>query len=204
MDALTDFILLAVHSPWLPLVLFLVTVVDGFFPPVPSETVLVAAAAVSTSAGADVLVLGGVAALGAAVGDNVAFAIGRRVGTTSPRWRSRPRLAAAFERARAALDERSASLILGARYVPVGRVAVNMSAGMLQFPWRRFLPLSLVAGASWSALSLAIGVLAGSWVADQPMLGAGIGVALALTIGVVIDRFARIRRGRAEATRLAG
>ncbi|MGV2904131.1 DedA family protein, partial [Microbacterium sp. AGC62] len=35
----------AIASPWLYLVLFTVTVIDGFFPPVPSETVLVAAAA---------------------------------------------------------------------------------------------------------------------------------------------------------------
>lgn len=152
----------AVASPWLYLVLFGVTILDGFFPPVPSETLLVAAAAVSASAGgADLLFLGAVAALGAAIGDNVAFQFGRRLGTTRFAWMRRPRVKAAFASAQRALDDRSAVLILGARYIPVGRVAVNMSAGALGFPWRRFLPLSLIGGISWSAFSLAIGLLAG-------------------------------------------
>jgi membrane protein DedA with SNARE-associated domain len=204
-DALNDLILHAVQSAWLLPVLFAVTVIDGFFPPVPSETVLVAAAAVAVSSGGtDLLVLGAIAALGAAIGDNVAFLIGRRVGTTRARWMRRPRVASAFERARVALEQRSAALILGARYIPVGRVAVNMSAGALGFPWRRFLPLSLLAGISWSALSLAIGMLAGSWLGDQPLWSAALGVVLALGIGLAIDRATAFRRRRLEAARLAG
>jgi membrane protein DedA with SNARE-associated domain len=186
-------------------VLFAVTVIDGFFPPVPSETVLVAAAAVAASTGGgNLLALGAVAALGAAIGDNLAFLIGRRLGTTRFAWMRRPRITAAFAWAQRALDRRSATLILGARYIPVGRVAVNMSAGALGFPWRRFLPLSLAAGASWSVLSIAIGLLAGSWIEDQPLLSAALGVGAALVIGVAIDRIAAARRTRQPAARLAG
>jgi len=204
-DVINELILQAVASPWLALILFTVTVIDGFFPPIPSETVLVAAAAVSASTGGgDLLMLGLVAAVGAAVGDNIAFAIGRRVGTRRPAWMRRPRISAAFDRAERALDQRSAMLILGARYIPVGRVAVNMSAGALGFSWRRFVPLSIVAGVSWSALSLSIGLLAGSWIEDQPLLSAGIGIAIALVVGVVIDRVAALRRRRVAAPQLAG
>ncbi|MCP1430156.1 membrane protein DedA with SNARE-associated domain [Microbacterium foliorum] len=206
MDVINELILQTVASPWLYAVLFAVTVIDGFFPPVPSETVLVAAAAVLASAG-DVwalLPLGLVAALGAAVGDNVAFGLGRRLGTTRWSWMRRPRVVATFAHAERALSQRSAALILGARYIPVGRVAVNMSAGALRFPWRRFVPLSLVAGASWSALSLTIGLLAGSWVQEQPLVSAGVGVVVALALGVVIDRVAAARRRRAPVVQLAG
>ena len=205
MDILNELILQAIASPWLYLVLFLVTIIDGFFPPVPSETVLVAAAAVAASSGdGNLLYLGVVGAVGAAIGDNVAFAIGRRIGTNRYAWMRRPRVAAAFSHAQTALNRRSATLILGARYVPVGRVAVNMSAGALGFPWRRFLPLSLIAGASWSVFSLAIGLLAGAWIKDQPLLSAGLGIVLALTIGLVIDRIAAARRRRVADLRLAG
>ncbi|KQZ25108.1 MULTISPECIES: VTT domain-containing protein [Microbacterium] len=206
MDVINELILQTVASPWLYAVLFAVTVIDGFFPPVPSETVLVAAAAVLASAG-DVwalLPLGLVAALGAAVGDNIAFGLGRRLGTTRWSWMRRPRVVATFAHAEQALSQRSAALILGARYIPVGRVAVNMSAGALRFPWRRFVPLSLVAGASWSALSLTIGLLAGSWVQEQPLVSAGVGVVVALALGVVIDRVAAARRRRAPVAQLAG
>ncbi len=77
MDVINELILQTVASPWLFVVLLAVTIVDGFFPPVPSETVLVAAAAVLASTG-DVwalLPLGLVAALGATIGDNLAFAL---------------------------------------------------------------------------------------------------------------------------------
>lgn len=195
----------AIASPWLYLVLFAVTIIDGFFPPVPSETVLVAAAAVAASTGeGNLLLLGAVAAVGAAIGDNIAFFIGRGVGTTRFAWMRRPRVASAFAFAQRALDRRSATLILGARYIPVGRVAVNMSAGALGFPWRRFLPLSLIAGVSWSIFSLAIGLLAGAWIKDQPLLSAGLGIVIALVIGVVIDRIAAARRRRTPAAQLAG
>ena len=204
-DILNELIMQAIASPWLYLVLFAVTVVDGFFPPVPSETVLVAAAAVAASTGdGNLLLLGLVAAVGAAIGDNLAFLIGRRVGTTRFAWMRRPRVAAAFAYAQRALDRRSATLILGARYIPVGRVAVNMSAGALGFPWRRFVPLSVIAGASWTVFSVAIGLLAGAWIKDQPLLSAGLGVAVALVIGIAIDRVAAARRKRAPAPQLAG
>jgi len=204
-DILNELIMQAIASPWLYLVLFAVTVIDGFFPPVPSETVLVAAAAVAASTGeGNLLLLGAVAAIGAAIGDNIAFLIGRGLGTTRFAWMRRPRVAAAFAYAQRALDRRSATLILGARYIPVGRVAVNMSAGALGFPWRRFVPLSVVAGVSWGVFSLAIGLLAGAWIKDQPLLSAGLGIVVALVIGVVIDRIAAARRRREPAPQLAG
>lgn len=204
-DILNELIMQAIASPWLYLVLFAVTVIDGFFPPVPSETVLVAAAAVAASTGdGNLLLLGLVAAVGAAIGDNLAFLIGRRLGTSRFAWMRRPRVVTAFAYAQRALDRRSATLILGARYIPVGRVAVNMSAGALGFPWRRFLPLSLIAGASWSIFSLAIGLLAGAWIKDQPLLSALLGIGVALVIGVVVDRIAAARRRRAPVAHLAG
>ncbi len=90
----------AIASPWLYLVLFAVTIIDGFFPPIPSETVLVAAAAVTASTGeGNLLLLGAVAAIGAAIGDNIAFLIGRGLGTTRFAWMRRPRVAAAFAHA---------------------------------------------------------------------------------------------------------
>lgn len=202
MDAINDFILLAAASPWLVVVLFAVTVIDGFFPPVPSEAVLVAAIAATTATGASptIALLCIVAAIGALVGDNIAYSIGRAVGTTRFRWMRGQRVSAAFTRAGHGLSDRGAPLILGARYVPVGRVAVNMSAGALRFPWRRFLPLSAIAAASWAIYSTLIGLVAGRWLAGQPLLSSVIGVGFAVMIGVIIDRISTTRRTRRDAT----
>jgi membrane protein DedA with SNARE-associated domain len=209
MDFINALILDAVASPWLYLVMFGIAVVDGFFPPVPSETVLVAAAAVAASTGGtNLLVLVAVAAAGAVIGDNVAYRIGRSVGTTRFRWMRRPRIAAVFERTQRTLRRSGAGLILGGRFVPVGRVAVNVSAGAVGYPWRSFLPLSAVAGVIWAAYSAGIGLVAGHGMRDQPLLGAVVGVVLALLVGVGIDRIAAARRRRGaardEAAREAG
>ena len=90
-----------------------------------------------------------------------------------------------------------------ARYIPVGRVAVNMTAGATGLPHRRFWPLTVLAGACWAAYSVLIGLLAGNAFRDQPMLGATIGVVLALCLGVLVDRIAAViaRRRRAFALR---
>lgn len=194
----------AISSPWLYAVMFAVAVIDGFFPPIPSETVLVAAAAVAVSAGSTNLVLlCAIAAIGAAIGDNIAFAIGRSIGIRRFSWMRRPRVAASFDWASRALSRSGAGLIIGARYIPVGRVAVNMSAGALRYPRRSFIPLSVVAGALWAAYSACIGLVAGNLVKDKPLLGAVIGIVLALVIGFVIDRAAAARRRRREAARLS-
>jgi membrane protein DedA with SNARE-associated domain len=200
-DLITDIVLQAVSSPWLYLAMFVVAVVDGFFPPVPSETVLVAAAAVAASTGGpDLALLGVVAAAGAVIGDNIAFAIGRRTGTTRFAWMRRPRVAGAFAWAGTALEKRGAGLILGARFIPVGRVAVNLSAGALRYPWRRFALLTVAAGLCWSAYSITIGLLAGAWLKDQPLLSALFGIVLALAIGLVVDRVVARRTRRVAAS----
>ena len=204
MDVINELILGAVTSPWLYLVMFAAAVIDGFFPPIPSETVLVAAAAVAVSTGgSNLLLLCAVAAVGAAIGDNLAYLIGRGVGTTRFAWMRRPRIAAAFDRAGRTLGRRGAPLILGARYIPVGRVAVNMSAGALRYPWRRFLPLSVIGGVTWAAYSALIGVVAGKLFEDQPILSSVIGVAVALVLGLVVDRVAAARRRRRERAEVA-
>ncbi|QPZ37598.1 DedA family protein [Paramicrobacterium chengjingii] len=202
MDVINEFVFQAAASPWLLLVMFAVAVVDGFFPPIPSETVLVAAAAAAASAGAipTVLVLCLIAAVGATIGDNIAYAIGRGIGTSRFHWMRGPRVSAALGRAQASLEQRGAPFILGARFIPVGRVAVNMSAGALGYSWRRFLPLSAIAAVSWSVYSVLIGVVAGQWLTDQPLLSAVIGVVVAVVIGIVIDMVGAARRRRTETT----
>ena len=201
MELINEFILQATASPWLLLVMFAVAVIDGFFPPVPSETVLVAAAAVAASTGdfSTIVLLSLVAAAGAMIGDNIAFWIGRTVGTDRFRWMRGPKVAAALSRAQGALEKRGAFFILGARYIPVGRVAVNMSAGALGYSWRRFVPLSAIGALSWAGYSALIGVVAGHWLENMPLLSAVIGVAFALVIGIIIDRVMHLRRRVADA-----
>lgn len=200
MDAVNELIIEVATSPWLPFVMLISAIIDGFFPPVPSEMILVAAVAAAASTGdaTIIAVVSLVAAIGATIGDNIAYAIGRRVGTTRFRWMRKPRVVTALERSRRSLTHRGIPLLLGARYIPVARVAVNMSAGALGYPRRRFVPLSIVSGVGWAAYNAIIGVVAGQWLQGQPLLSAALGVVFALVVGVAIERIGALRRRRRE------
>ena len=199
MEALNELVVSWAASPVVLVVVLLLVALDGFFPPMPSESVVVAVAAIGVATGSPnpwaVLFA---AAIGSFVGDNLAFSLGRRVDLDRFRWTRGPKAARLLDRARGALDRRAASVILTARFVPVGRVAVNVMAGSSGFPRRRFVPLSAVAGAAWAGYSVLVGVFAGAWLRDQPVLGALVAVAVALAGGVIIDlalRGARRRHG---------
>jgi len=206
MDALNIFIIDAAAQWWVYPVLLLCCFIDGFFPPVPSESVVVALAALAASAGAPNLWLVAlVAAAGAIAGDNVAFMIGRKMGSRGFRWMQRPRVRSAFGWARRELDRRGALLILSARYIPVGRVAVNMTAGATGFDRRRFVFFSIIAGISWAAYSIGIGALAGQWFHDHSLLAAVIAIVFALLLGVLLDHALKLAyRRRARKAQRSG
>jgi membrane protein DedA with SNARE-associated domain len=188
MESLQQILLATIASPMVYLLIFALVVIDGFFPPVPSETIVVAAAAIGAATGSPNPVLVGlVAAIGAALGDSIAYLLGRSIGTDRFRWMRRPRVARALAAARRGLDRRATFLILTARYIPVGRIAVNMTAGATRFPARRFVPLALLAGACWSAYSIGIGLLAGHWAHEHPLIGAGIGIVTAIALGFIVE-----------------
>ena len=189
MDAFTDLLMGLISSGWVyPLVLAL-AMLDAFFPPIPSETIVIAAASLgATAGGPSALLLGACAAVGAFAGDLLTYALGRAVGTTRFGWMRRGRVRKAIDAATRGLDRGGASAIFVARYIPVGRVAVNLTAGATGFALRRFLPLSLAACITWATYSVWIGHITGSLLANQPLLGAAVGIVLAVIIGLVIDR----------------
>jgi membrane protein DedA with SNARE-associated domain len=201
LDQITPFVVDLASSPLVYLTLFLLCLVDGFFPPVPSETALVAVAAVAATSGQPVLaVVLGAAALGAIAGDSIAYAIGRRIGLQRLRNARRPRIAAAFAFAERQMQRRSASLILIGRYVPVGRVAVNMTAGATGLPYRRFLGISAVAGIAWSTTSIGIALATSSFL-HEPLVAAAVSMVVAGGLGVAVDRvLGRLQRRRAART----
>ena len=126
-------------SPLLLPALFALVVGDAFLVVLPSETVVVALAALSGATGTpSLLLLIPVAAAGAIVGDSLCFLIGRAVGHRRWAWQSRGRLGAAIATARQTVLDRPAVLIFTARYIPFARIAVNLSAGAAGMAYRRY------------------------------------------------------------------
>lgn len=175
-------------SPWLLPALFALVVGDAFFVVLPSETLVVALAALAGATGSPPLApIIAVAAVGAITGDALCFAIGRAAGLDRWRWQRMRPVSRAIDRARAAIVTRPAVLIFTARYVPFARIAVNLTAGASGLSWRRFLPLSMAAGTAWALYNSIVGAFFGVVLADHPVLAIVISVVVAITIGLVVD-----------------
>ncbi|WP_225752622.1 DedA family protein [Actinotalea sp. Marseille-Q4924] len=188
----------AASSPWALLLVYAFTAVDGFFPPVPSESAVIAVAALAGPGdGARIALLWLLAAAGAYTGDQAAYSLGRRV-LTSRRRRlaGRPRALHALERAERAVVDRDVAVVLVARFVPGGRVAVNMTAGAVGLPRGRFSALAGLAAVLWSAYSVGLGLGAARLLGADPLVAAALGVALGALVGVVVERVVRWRRRR--------
>ncbi|MDP9981619.1 membrane protein DedA with SNARE-associated domain [Pseudarthrobacter oxydans] len=197
MQAINDFILAAAGQPWVLVLVFVCCVIDGFFPPIPSESVVVGLAAVAATADLpNPVLLAATAAAGAFVGDNIAYVIGRGTGTRRWAWMRGHRMQRAFRWAGTELRKRPASLILVARFVPIGRVAVNLTAGATHFPQPRFVGMTGLSAVLWGAYSVAIGLFFGQWFEENHLLGVIVAVICAIGLGILVDLAISKLRGR--------
>ena len=186
---------LVTASNWAYGLLLAFAAADVLFPVVPSEAALIAA---GVAAGLGRLDLAGVIAAGAAgavLGDNVSYAVGRRVGrpVVDRLFRganARDRLI----RIEALLGRRGAEIIVVARFIPGGRTAATLSAGVTRLSWpTRFLPYTLVAGALWATYAGLLGYVGGRLFVEHPLYGLLAALAIAGLIVAVIEGARRLR-----------
>lgn len=101
------------------------------------------------------------------LGDNVSFWLGAVLGPRAGRRLfSSERGEGRVDWARRQLERRGSVIILAARFIPGGRTATTSSAGALEMPWRRFLPID-VAAALWSSYVVMLDYFGGSAFADS-------------------------------------
>jgi membrane-associated protein len=203
----------AMTSPWVYAALFAAALLDAFFPIVPSEAMVITATVFAAQRGEpNVVAVIAVMAVGAIIGDHIAYWIGSRVGTRILR-RPAPgtRLRAAFDWAQSALSVRGGSLLIVARYVPGGRTATTLTMGAIGYPRRRFAVFDTLAAAAWALYASMIGYLGGATFAHDTIKGLLFGLGLATGVTVLVEAGRRIRRSRirvpasvASATAAAG
>lgn len=187
-------------SPWLLAMVAGLAMLDGLFPPVPSETVLVTAAVLSMSGGGvHVVLIVPAAAVGAFAGDTLTYVLGRQLPVHRIPGLRGERGRAAVDTASGTLRRRGVPMVVAGRFVPVGRVAINVGAGALGLPLRRYLPAAATAATLWASVTAALGAGAYAIVGGHPLVSVAIGVAAGVLIGfgldAVLQRVQR-RRGR--------
>ena len=174
-----------------------IAALDAVLPLVPSEATVISAGVL---AGAGDLELGLVIAAGATgayAGDSSAYWLGRRLdGRLDRLLFGTVKGARRRAWAKRALTRHGGPLIFGARFVPGGRTATTVTAGLLRMRWARFAAYAALAGISWAAYGALLGYIGGRAFEDTPLWGlvAGFGVAAATFLAVELARRARARR----------
>ena len=175
---------------------------DAVIPVLPSETVIIALG-VATAGSADprIALLVACAALGAFLGDNLSYLIGRRFGP----WVERRFFRSEKGARRRAWAERSLQrfgmqLIVVCRFVPGGRTAVTLCCGIVGYPRRRFVVATAVAGLIWASYSFFIGRLGGRAFEHTPWAGFAVAFGITIAVSGLVELIRRIisrRRGAA-------
>jgi membrane-associated protein len=192
-ESLTDFVS---GSPWTYLYLLVVSAVDVVFPVVPSETSVILGGVLASSGDLLLVLVVASAAAGAIIGDNVAYWLGRKAERPLRRRFFSGEREHRLLWAERQIKERGPYLIVVGRFIPGGRTAVTVSAGILHMPYPRFLAADVLAGVLWGLYAALLGYAGGRTFEEQPWKGfvAAFAVALAVTGVVEVVRWVRRRR----------
>jgi undecaprenyl-diphosphatase len=170
--------------------------------PVPGETILLAAGFFAAQGHFSLLEVMVIAALGAVLGDNAGYFLGREVGrATLVRY---GRYAGLTHGRLAHMDRfftaHGNKTILVARFITGLRVFAALLAGSARMPWRTFAIYNMLGALLWSvAISLAGFFFGRSWdVLEHWIKGAGLIALGVIAVSVITIVVIRRRRRRAE------
>ncbi|OKI01363.1 hypothetical protein A6A06_18040 [Streptomyces sp. CB02923] len=184
--------------------LFLLVVLGSLVPVVPTGAVVSSAAVVAFHQRSPwaLLVVFGVAALAAFLGDLGLYWLGQR-GVRSrngSRWLERLRDRAAPERlaqAQTKLREHGVLVLVLSRLVPAGRIPVMLACLLSRMPLRRFARGDLPACLAWAVTYQLIGLLGGS-LFSKPWQGVAAAIGLTLALSAAPAAWRRLRHGKAS------
>ena len=176
----------------------IIPALDAILPVLPSETVIIALG-VATAGSTDprIALLVACAAVGACLGDNLSYLLGRHFGPRVERRFFRGEKGARRRAwAECSLERYGMPLIVVCRFVPGGRTAVTLCCGIVGYQPRRFIIATAVAGVIWASYSFFIGRLGGRAFEDKPWAGLLLAFGATITVSGLIEVIRRIRSRR--------
>ncbi len=179
--------------------LFLLVVIGALVPVVPTGALVSSAAVVALHRMPPyaLLIVFGVAALAAFLGDIALYWLGRRGlrSKNGSRWLKALRDRAPEERLAQAQDklrDHGVMVLVLSRLVPAGRIPVMLACLMADMPLRRFARGDVPACLAWAVTYQLIGVLGGS-LFKEPWEGVALAIALTVLISVAPSAWRRVR-----------
>jgi len=180
----------AMTSPLLYPLLAGLCSLDGVLPMIPSEAAVLAAGVFAHSGTPSLILVVVATALGVFVGDHLAYGLSRSV--LGPRLIDRfEHLSRTVAAAGAQLDRGATPLIVISRFLPGGRVTMNLACGTARLPLSRFSPASAIAALAWAAYTVGLGFLGGAAFVENPLLGLTVGLGLSFAFGGIIELIRR-------------
>jgi membrane-associated protein len=169
--------------------------------PVPGETALITAAIVASRGRLQIEIVIALAAAAAILGDNIGFAIGRKLGrrvltAPGPLLHHRRRVIAVGE---PFFDRHGPKAVFLGRWVTGLRITAAWMAGVTRMSWPTFLFWNALGGIAWATSIGLLGYFVGHS-AERFIHLAGIGGAVVVVLaGLVLWFVLRLRRRRGEA-----
>lgn len=187
-ETLQQVVVEAASGWWTLLALSGFVAVNGFFPVLPSDSLVIGLGSVQDQSGTPwwpwVILTAAAAAL---LGDFVAYLMGRAIGIGRFRWMRRPTMHKTLLWARHELDKRGVLVIFVGRFIPGARVAINFVAGSTGYSLRRFLLIDACASMLWASWLLGLGMV-GDAIFGNLLIAMAVGICVAILLGLLCER----------------
>jgi membrane-associated protein len=186
--SLTDWITKVSGNWWFLGVILAVAYLDSVIPIVPSETTLIiggVAAGLHKQSLILVIIAG---AVGAFLGDNSAYLIGRRASRWFDRRADRkPKFKARMAKAAEQIRLRGGVLLVTARFIPGGRTALTLASGITHQPRKWFVGWIAIATTIWATYGAVLGFIGGQAFQDNHTKAFVVAFVLAISMTIVIE-----------------
>lgn len=193
--SLDSFFELASASPWTYAVIIGVAALDALVPLVPSEATVISAGVLAGAGDLQLAFVIAAAAAGAYAGDSSAYWLGRGLDHRLARRLFRGEKGAERRAwAEQTLARHGGPLIFGARFIPGGRTATTVTAGLVSMRWLLFATFAALAAVGWASYAALLGYIGGRAFENNPLWGLLIGFGLAALTFLIVEVVRRARR----------
>jgi membrane protein DedA with SNARE-associated domain len=184
---------------WFLLVILVIAFFDSVVPIVPSETTVIIGGVAAGLGNQELALVIAAGAIGAFLGDNTAYLLGRRMSDAIERWAARkPKRQARLDWAHTQIRERGGLLLITARFIPGGRTALTVSSGVTRQPHPWFIAWIAVAALIWATYAALLGFIGGKAFEDDHTKAFLLAFAGAISLTVLIEIVRHTRAKRAS------
>lgn len=185
---------------WFLGVIFVIALLDSIIPIAPSETAVIVGGVAAGQGNQQLWLVILAGAVGAFCGDHTAYFIGHklsgpvtRLATRREKWEGR------LDWAERQIRRRGGGLLITARFIPGGRTALTVSAGITHQPLGWFARWIAIAATLWATYAALLGYVFGKQFEDNHTIAFVVAFAAALSITLLLELVRHFRTKRAEA-----